>query len=101
MARKRGGAMQGRVETHNQRSAAIWSSGGDAYNDISRQIASALEHCVLRIDPRPGERILDLATGAGWTSRLLARRGAAVLGADIASDLLAAASTRAKAEGLE
>ncbi|MBV9735269.1 MAG: class I SAM-dependent methyltransferase [Acidisphaera sp.] len=93
--------MPGTVEAHNQRPAAVWSTGGDAYDEISGQIASALEHCVRRIDPRPGERVLDVATGTGWTSRLLARSGAAVTGVDIASDLLAAASARAKARGLE
>jgi len=30
---------------------------------------------VVRLNPQPGERILDLATGTGWTSRSLARRG--------------------------
>jgi SAM-dependent methyltransferase len=90
-----------KVEAHNHRASAVWSSGGDAYNDISHQIASALDHCVRRIDPKPGERILDLATGTGWTSRLLARAGAGVTGADIAPDLLAAARARAKAEHLD
>lgn len=89
------------VQPHNDRSAAVWSSGGEAYDLISRQIAAALEHCVARLDPKPGEIILDLATGTGWTSRLVARRGAEVVGADIASDLLAAATERAKKEGLE
>lgn len=55
---------------------------------------------MLRLDPQPGERILDLATGTGWTSRLIARRGATVVGVDIASDLLAGARLRATAEGL-
>lgn len=90
-----------RIGEHNQRPASVWSSGGDAYNDISQQIASALDHCVCRIDPQPGERMLDLGTGTGWTSRLLARRCAKVTGADIASDLVAAAGARAKAEGLD
>jgi SAM-dependent methyltransferase len=93
--------MRGKVEAHNQRPAGVWNSGGDAYDDISHQIASALDHCVRRIDPQPGERILDLATGTGWTSRLLARRGATVTGVDIAPGLIAAAGARAKAEGLE
>ena len=93
-------AMEGTVQQHNQRPAAVWSSGGDAYNEVSEQISSALTHCVRRIAPQPGERILDLATGTGWTSRLLARRGAKVTGADIAADLLAAARERAKDEGL-
>jgi 2-polyprenyl-3-methyl-5-hydroxy-6-metoxy-1,4-benzoquinol methylase len=89
------------IQPHNERPAAVWSSGGDAYDSVSRQIGTALEHCVVRLDPRPGETILDLATGTGWTSRLLARRGANVIGADIASDLLAAATERAKKEGLK
>jgi SAM-dependent methyltransferase len=89
------------VEPHNERSAAVWSSGGEAYDVISRQIGAALEHCVARLDPRPGENILDLATGTGWTSRLVARRGANVVGADIASELLAAAIRRARNEGLQ
>jgi SAM-dependent methyltransferase len=93
--------MVGQVEPHNQRAAAVWSSGGDDYDAISAQIASALDHCVRRVDPRRGGRILDVATGTGWTSRLLARRGATVTGVDIASELLAGATARAKSEGLE
>jgi hypothetical protein len=45
--------MDGKIETHNQRSATVWSAGGDTYNEISRQIASALDHCVSRINPQP------------------------------------------------
>jgi SAM-dependent methyltransferase len=89
------------IQPHNERPAAVWSSGGDAYDAISRQIATALEHCVARLDPQPGETILDLATGTGWTSRLVARRGADVIGADIAGDLLAAADERARRKGLK
>jgi SAM-dependent methyltransferase len=89
------------IQPHNERPAAVWNSGGDAYDAISRQIATALEHCVARLDPRPGEKILDLATGTGWASRLVARRGADVVGTDIAGDLLAAATERAAREGLE
>jgi SAM-dependent methyltransferase len=89
------------IQPHNERPAAVWSSGGEAYDAISRQVATALEHCVARLDPQPGETILDLATGTGWTSRIVAHRGASVVGADIASDLLAAATERAKKEGLK
>ena len=88
------------IQPHNERPAAVWSSGGADYDQISRGIADSIEHCVLRLDPRPGERILDLATGTGWTSRAVARRGATVTGVDIAADLVAAARERAKAEGL-
>ena len=88
------------VQPHNERPAAVWSSGGAKYDQVSRGIADSIEHCVLRLDPQPGERILDLATGTGWTSRAVANRGATVVGADIAADLLAAARERAKAEHL-
>src|SRR6187399_2441273 len=88
------------IQQHNERPAAVWSSGGKAYEEISRGIADAIEHCVMRLNPQPGERILDLSTGTGWTSRLVARRGATVTGVDIASDLLEAARAKAVAEGL-
>jgi SAM-dependent methyltransferase len=88
------------IEPHNERPAAVWSSGGKGYNSISRGIADSIEHCVLRFDPRPGERVLDLATGTGWTSRAVARRGAAVTGVDIAAGLLEAAEQLAAAERL-
>ena len=89
-----------RVQPQNLRSASVWSAGGHAYEQISRGIADALEHTVLRLAPVPGERVLDVATGTGWTSRLVARRGAHVVGVDIAGDLIAVARERASAEGL-
>jgi ubiquinone/menaquinone biosynthesis C-methylase UbiE len=88
------------IQQHNQRPAAVWSAGGKEYDQISRGIADAIEHCVMRLNPQPGERILDLSTGTGWTSRVVARRGAHVIGVDIASALLDAARARADAEGL-
>jgi len=91
--------MDSAIQTHNQRSAAVWSTGGVAYDEISRSLASALEHCVCRIEPKPGERYLDLATGTGWTSRLLASRGAQVVGVDIAADLISAARTIGQTQG--
>ena len=92
--------MSDAIQAHNQRSATVWSSGGAAYDRISRGIADSIEHAVVRLDPKPGERILDLATGTGWTSRSLARRGAQVVGVDIAADLLAAAREFARHDQL-
>lgn len=88
------------IQTHNERAAAVWSSGGPAYDRISYGIADALEHAVHRLEPQRGERVLDVATGTGWTSRLLARRGATVVGVDIADGLLEAARRTASADGL-
>jgi ubiquinone/menaquinone biosynthesis C-methylase UbiE len=89
-----------RIQAHNERAAAVWSAGGKEYDEISRGIADAIEHCVYRLDPKPGERVLDLSTGTGWTSRVVARRGAIVTGVDIAVGLLDAARARAEAERL-
>ena len=88
------------VQPHNERPAAVWSAGGRDYDQISRGIADAIEHCVVRLNPHSGERILDLATGTGWTSRAIARRGATVTGVDIAADLIVAARVKAEAEAL-
>lgn len=41
------------------------------------------------VDPRPGERILDLAAGTGASSVALARRGAQVVAADFSPGMIA------------
>jgi hypothetical protein len=58
-------AVAGTIQAHNQRPAAVWSSGGKDYDEISRGISDAIEHCVLRLAPKRGEHILDLSTGTG------------------------------------
>ena len=44
-----------------------------------------------RLDPQPGEKCLDVATGTGWTARLLRKRGADVTGVDIGEGVIQAA----------
>jgi trans-aconitate methyltransferase len=51
------------------------------------------------LDPRPGERILDLGCGTGHLTAAIARAGAAVVGLDQSEDMLAQA--RAAYPGLE
>ena len=46
--------IMGTVQPHNEKPAAVWSSGGRDYEQISRGIADALEHTVLRLHPLPG-----------------------------------------------
>ena len=78
------------VQSHNLKAQSVWNSPGGRYDDISRSIADAIEHAVERLQPKPGERILDLATGTGWGSRILAQRfaGVQLTGADIADQML-------------
>jgi SAM-dependent methyltransferase len=83
--------MSASIKEHNLRAAALWGSGGRAYDRISRSVSGAIEHCVDRLNPRRGERIADIATGTGWTSRVVAQLGAQVVGFDIAEPLLDAA----------
>lgn len=79
------------VLAHHRPAAETWSLGGAAYDEISFGISDALAHAAQRLSARPGQKILDVATGTGWSARNAARTGAEVTGVDIAADLLGAA----------
>jgi demethylmenaquinone methyltransferase / 2-methoxy-6-polyprenyl-1,4-benzoquinol methylase len=49
---------------------------------------------VAAIDPRPGDRVLDVATGTGLVAERLAQRGAVVVALDQSEEMLAAAGAR-------
>jgi SAM-dependent methyltransferase len=91
----------GSIQPHNLRPAAVWNSGGELYDRISETVADSIEHAVIRLDPRAGERVLDVATGTGWTARRVASRGARVGGVDLGADLIDAARRLAKRADLE
>lgn len=78
------------IEAHNVRAQSVWNSPAGRYDEISRTIADAIEHAIERLQPKAGETVLDLATGTGWGSRVIAQRfpGVAVVGADIADQML-------------
>ena len=91
------------VQKHNQKAQSVWNSPAGRYDEISRSIADAIEHTVERVSATPGDRILDLATGTGWASRILAQRfpGVKVVGADIADQMLDYARATAARSELE
>ncbi|MCZ6509641.1 MAG: class I SAM-dependent methyltransferase [Alphaproteobacteria bacterium] len=93
--------MNQQIQPHNEKAAAMWSSGGRAYDEVSRFIAEGIEHCVIRLAPKPGERVLDIATGTGWTSRRVAAHGASVTGIDISEAMLDAAREIAGEQSLD
>jgi len=77
---------------------ALWEKG-----DFSRIAATMRESggaLVAALGITTGMRVLDLGCGDGTTALPAARLGADVLGVDIARNLVAAATRRAKAEGL-
>jgi SAM-dependent methyltransferase len=86
------------VLAHNRKAQAVWNAPAGRYDEISRSIADAIEHAVERLQPKPGERILDLATGTGWGSRVLAQRfpGLKLVGTDIAEKMLEHARSAAE-----
>src|SRR5262245_16155987 len=83
--------MRRQIVDHNRAAAAAWNAGGSSYNQVSFAISDALAHATQRLAPKAGERILDVATGTGWTARNVAGTGAAVTAVDIAPALLQAA----------
>jgi SAM-dependent methyltransferase len=94
--------MTNAVQPHNQKAQSVWNAPGGRYDEISRSIADAIEHAVERLQPRSGERILDLATGTGWGSRVIAQRfsGVKLTGADIADQMLEHARSQAATQKL-
>lgn len=75
----------------NIQAARTWGAGGEKYDQVSQGIADAIEHAVDALDPQPGERILDVATGTGWAARRIAARGAIVTGVDLGTEVIEAA----------
>ena len=79
------------VRPHNATPSATWSSAGRAYDEVSRDIADAIEHCIERLAPKAGHHTLDIAAGTGWTARRIAERGLDITAMDFARGVLEAA----------
>jgi len=72
--------------------AAFWDERMGEGNDFFHVLQWP---AILRLlEPRPGQRILDLATGNGLTARLLAEAGVQVLASDFSSRLIELARSR-------
>ena len=76
-----------------------WGIG--EYELTARRLEPAAEVAVAALDPRPGERIVDVACGTGNAALLAARAGASALGADKAPRLIDVARRRAEEEGAD
>ena len=81
------------------RQSVMWGNG--PYERITNTIRDIHELVIERVDPKPGDRVLDAATGTGAVAILAARRGADVVGQDLAPALIDTARERAAEEGVE
>lgn len=81
------------------RQQLAWSSGDYARIGSTLQIVG--ESLCEALDLRPGQKVLDVAAGNGNASLAAARRWCDVVATDYVPALLANASTRAAADGLE
>ncbi len=86
-------------EELKQRQSVMWGLG--PYQNITETLTDIHAAVVDRLDPRPGVRWLDLATGTGAVAELAAERGAEVTGIDLAPALIETARERARERGLE
>jgi SAM-dependent methyltransferase len=77
---------------------ALWEKGD--FTRIARTMRQSGADLVADLAIAPGMQVLDLGCGDGTTAVPIARRGADVLGVDIASNLVAAGNERARAAGL-
>jgi ubiquinone/menaquinone biosynthesis C-methylase UbiE len=73
---------------------ALWEKGD--FTRLAETMRESGEALVRDVGVKPGLRVLDLGCGDGTTAVPEARRGAEVLGVDIAANLVAAGNTRAQ-----
>lgn len=78
---------------------ALWEKGD--FTRIAATMRRSGDALVARLGVRPGHRVLDLGCGDGTTALPAAKRGADVLGVDIARNLVAAGNRRAREHGLD
>lgn len=80
-----------------QTQQATWGTGD--FHEVARQNVVIAEALCDTVDPRPGQRVLDVACGSGTAALVAARRYCEVSGIDYVPDLIGRASQRAEAEG--
>ncbi len=81
------------------RQSVMWGNG--PYERITNTLRDIHELVIERADPKPGERVLDSATGTGAVAILAAGCGADVVGMDLAPVLIETARERAAEESVE
>jgi ubiquinone/menaquinone biosynthesis C-methylase UbiE len=81
-----------------ERMAPAWDEGHAYFEQTARPVT---ERMVERLDPRPGQTLLELAAGTGIVGFAAAARGARVVVSDFSEAMVAAAQRRARELGLD
>ncbi len=81
-----------------ERQQKMWSTGD--YREIGSRLVIMAEQLCEAVDVRPGERVLDVASGTGNAAIAAARRFCDVTSTDYVPELLERGKARAEAEGL-
>jgi SAM-dependent methyltransferase len=86
-------------EELKERQSVVWGSG--PYQGVTETVADVHADVIQQLDPQPGERFLDLATGTGAVAEAAAATGADVVAVDFATALIEQAKQRAADRGLD
>jgi SAM-dependent methyltransferase len=108
MQRKEPAMSAAPAEAPNRSQAALWNeTSGPTWVEmqatLDRMLAPVAERLVAEAFPGEGGRVVDIGCGAGATTLAMARRlgaGGRCLGVDISGPLVAAATARARTDGL-
>src|SRR5688572_15020999 len=91
-------AIEPEMDSLKTRLKDMWMAGDFA--QAAKHTETVAEEFIARLALKPGVRALDVACGSGNLAIAAARAGAIVTGADIATNLLEQARTRAASEYL-
>jgi SAM-dependent methyltransferase len=86
------------LDKETRRQAELWGSG--PWEQLAETMADIHDRLVARLDPQPGERWLDVATGTGAVALRAAQAGAEVTAQDLAPRLIDTARRLAAQQGL-
>jgi 2-polyprenyl-3-methyl-5-hydroxy-6-metoxy-1,4-benzoquinol methylase len=91
--------MKDDIQQANEETRAAWDANAAFWNEKmgeGNDFVNILQWpAILRLlEPQPGQRILDIATGNGLTARRLAALGAAVIAFDFSEELIKLAQAR-------
>jgi SAM-dependent methyltransferase len=89
-------------EYYREYTRTTWNESAEAYVDLMRVLEPFRSDLVDRLDPQPGESVLDLGTGPGEPAMTIARRvggSGNVVGVDLSENMVSIANRVAAARG--